>query len=553
VTDHADALRDPARLAALSDTGLADSPAEEVFDRLTRLAARLLRSPTALLSLVDGRRQFFKSAHGMPPELEGVREMPLSHSICSLVAASGEPLVVPDLAAHAELRTHPLVVEHGLRAYAGYPVTVGGQTVGSFCVCDVSPQDWGGDELAALADLAAVAADEADRRRSTVELTRAERMLRDSEGWFRSLVEQTIMAIYCYQDGHFRYVNPKCAEVFGYPQDELLLPGALQRIIHPDDYLRVAENIRARLAGEIPTIRYTLRGISSRGDTLYLEVHGSRTFIEGRPALIGVGYDITDRVRAEREREAAMASRDRFYAMASHELRTPVSTVMLYNDLLLGGMCGPLDAEARDAVERSQGSARHLLDLINDLLDLSKLAAGRLDMRIEPLDVAGVVEEVFTELGPLAADHGSALRLEIERRPLVVQGDRRRIRQILVNLLSNAIKFGAGHPIVVRCAPAAVGGGAAVEVRDHGAGIAAEDLPRIWDDFVQLRENDAGTGLGLPIARRLAELLGGAIEAVSQPGEGSTFRLVLPAAPPEETMFSAGNSEDGPVPDPPAA
>jgi GAF domain-containing protein len=168
VTEHADVLRDPARLAALSDTGLADSPPEEVFDRLTRLAARLLRTPTALLSLVDGRRQFFKSAHGMPPELSGVREMPLSHSICSLVASSGEPLVVPDLAAHAELRTHPLVVEHGLRAYAGYPVTVGGQTVGSFCVCDVSPQDWGGDELAALADLAAVAADEADRRRSTV-------------------------------------------------------------------------------------------------------------------------------------------------------------------------------------------------------------------------------------------------------------------------------------------------------------------------------------------------------------------------------------------------
>jgi signal transduction histidine kinase len=190
-------------------------------------------------------------------------------------------------------------------------------------------------------------------------------------------------------------------------------------------------------------------------------------------------------------------------------------------------------------VERSQGSARHLLELINDLLDLSKLSAGRLDVRIETLDVAGVVEEAFAELSPMAADHGSALSLEFETRPLFVSGDRRRIRQILVNLISNAVKYGRGKPILVRCAVSAAGEGVAVEVHDRGTGIAAADLPRIWDDFVQLGENDSGTGLGLPIARRLAELLGGAIEALSEPGAGSTFRLILPASPPDEVLFSA--------------
>jgi signal transduction histidine kinase len=113
----------------------------------------------------------------------------------------------------------------------------------------------------------------------------------------------------------------------------------------------------------------------------------------------------------------------------------------------------------------------------------------------------------------------------VERRPLAVPGDARRIRQILLNLLSNAIKFGEGRPIVVRCRPR--GEGAAIEVADQGSGIEADDLPRIWDDFVQLGDGDAGTGLGLPIARRLAELLGGSLEVDSTPGAGTTFRLLL--------------------------
>jgi signal transduction histidine kinase len=301
-------------------------------------------------------------------------------------------------------------------------------------------------------------------------------------------------------------------------------------VVHPDDRERVAENVRRRLAGELPALRYSFRGIRADGEVLYLEVHGTRADIDGRPALIGVGYDITERVRAEREREAAMQSRDRFYAMASHELRTPISTVMLYNDLLLGGMYEPLTEQQHEAVERSQGSARHLLDLINDLLDLSKLEAGRLDARREEVDAAALVDEVILELTPLAAEHGSALCLEPAAGPAWVIGDGRRIRQILLNLLSNAIKFGAGRPIEVRCADDGAGG-VAISVADHGPGIAPGDLPRIWEDFVQLGNgDDTGTGLGLPIARRLAELLGGSLEVDSTPGAGSTFRLHLTSA-----------------------
>jgi PAS domain S-box-containing protein len=532
VTEPADVLRDPARLAALADTGLPDSPPEEIFDRLTRLAARLLEAPTALLSLVDDRRQFFKSATGLPTELAGARETPLSHSICAHVVAGGAPLIAGDTTADPRLRDHPLVTLFGVRAYAGFPVaTAAGHVLGSFCVADREPHEWGGDELRALADLAAVAACEVERRRADAGRQRREHGLTEAEGWYRALVEQSIMAIYCYQDDRFIYVNPKTAEIFGRDPEEMLTPGILAEVIHPEDYPRMAENIRLRLSGEIPTIRYTLRGVRSDGEIIYLDVHGTRTDVGGRPALIGVGYDITDRVRAEREREAAMRARDRFYAMASHELRTPVSTVMLYNDLLLGGMYDPLSPAQREAVERSQSSARHLLDLINDLLDLSKLEAGRMDARRDEVDVAELVESVAEELEPMAADHGSTLLMELSGGPSAVIGDGLRIRQILVNLLSNAIKFGEGRPIEVCCRPDGEGG-VAVEVTDHGSGIAADDIPRIWEDFVQLGNGEgAGTGLGLPIARRLAELLGGSIGVTSVPGSGSTFRLRLPAAP----------------------
>ena len=524
--EPADVLRDPARLAALAATGLLDSPPAEVFDRLTRLAARLLRAPLAALSLLDDRRQFFVSQCGFPAPLAAAREVPVEHSVCRRVVASAGALTVGDAAREPWLAGSPLALELGVRAYAGYPVvTRDGQVLGSFCVADTRVHEWDGEALETLRELAELAALEVERRPP-----RAERLMADAEGWFRSLVEQSIMGIYCIQDGRFRYVNPHMAEVFGYSREEMEQPGGMLRVVHPDDRERVAENIRRRLAGELPALRYSFRGLRSDGEVLYLEVHGSRVDIDGGPALIGVGYDITERVRAEHEREAAMQSRDRFYAMASHELRTPVSTVMLYNDLLLGGMYEPLTEQQHEAVERSQGSARHLLDLINDLLDLSKLEAGRLDARRDEVDAAALVAEVIAELTPLAAEHGSPLALEPAAGPVVVIGDGKRIRQILLNLLSNAIKFGEGRPIEVRCASDG-NGGVAISVRDQGPGIAPGDLPRIWEDFVQLGNgDDTGTGLGLPIARRLAELLGGSLEVDSTPGAGSTFRFRLPSA-----------------------
>ena len=242
-------------------------------------------------------------------------------------------------------------------------------------------------------------------------------------------------------------------------------------------------------------------------------------------------HEAESRVReAEAAREAALAARSRFYAAMSHELRTPINAILGYNDLLLASVYGALSPKQAEGLEGAQRAARHLLELVNDVLDLSKIEAGKMDLVMEEVDVAALLEDLLATVRPLAAEHGSALSCDFEPDLPRILTDPRRLRQILLNLLSNAIKYGQGGPVTVRCS-ATDAGGVRSEVVDRGKGIAAEDLPRIFEDFVQLDQaSKGGTGLGLAISKRLADLLGGRLEAESELGVGSTFRLDLPAA-----------------------
>jgi signal transduction histidine kinase len=255
----------------------------------------------------------------------------------------------------------------------------------------------------------------------------------------------------------------------------------------------------------------------------------------GQEQLMQLNHQLERRTR---ELQLAMSARNRFYAAMSHELRTPINAVMGYNDLLLAGVYGPLAEKQELAVERSQRAAQHLRELVNDVLDLSRLESGRMELEPERVSLPALVEDLFATLEPLARAAGSELRLVAGDDPALVVTDPRRVRQVLLNLLSNAVKFGGGAPVWVRCTRAP-DGGVDVEVVDGGRGIAPEDLPRIFDEFVQLGRDEngdpagvQGTGLGLPIARRIARVLGGSLDAASTLGVGSTFRLRLPPVPP---------------------
>jgi signal transduction histidine kinase len=242
--------------------------------------------------------------------------------------------------------------------------------------------------------------------------------------------------------------------------------------------------------------------------------------------------------RRSRELQIALGARNRFYAAMSHELRTPINAVMGYNDLLLAEVYGTLNEQQELAVERSQRAARHLRELVNDVLDLSRLETGRPDVQTEEVHADEVVDELLENLRPLAESTRTQLRLMRDGEVPAIRTDPRRLRQILMNLISNAIKFGAGSPVWVHVAPGR-SGGITIEVTDGGPGIPDEDQARIWDEFVQLGRGDnlvssrEGTGLGLPISRRLARVLGGSLDVSSTVGVGSTFRLTLPTSPPK--------------------
>jgi len=229
------------------------------------------------------------------------------------------------------------------------------------------------------------------------------------------------------------------------------------------------------------------------------------------------------------ELEQAMGVRNRFYASMSHELRTPINAVIGYSTLLIDNIYGPLNEKQREGLQRTLKAARHLLELVNDVLDLSKIEAGKIELALQPVNVATLIEDLFITVRPLADEYGSQLSFEAPSEPLTVTTDPRRVRQILLNLLSNAIKFGKKQPIKVKCARTEAGG-VTISVIDKGEGISEEDRARVFEEFVQVSPTQQpGTGLGLPISRRLAVLLDGALEMESILGEGSVFTLTLPA------------------------
>jgi PAS domain S-box-containing protein len=231
----------------------------------------------------------------------------------------------------------------------------------------------------------------------------------------------------------------------------------------------------------------------------------------------------------QQDLERAMTARSRFYASMSHELRTPINAVLGYSTLLLENIYGPLNEKQREGIERTHKAAKHLLELVNDVLDLSKIEAGKIDLRLQPVSFPSIIEDLFVTVRPLADQYGSSLRIEHTGESIRIVSDPRRVRQILLNLLSNAIKFGRGKPIRVALTRRD-DNGVTVEVIDEGEGIAPDDQERIFQEFVQLGKTQLteGTGLGLPISRRLAELLRGSLSLHSEMGKGSTFRLSLP-------------------------
>ena len=234
----------------------------------------------------------------------------------------------------------------------------------------------------------------------------------------------------------------------------------------------------------------------------------------------------------EKGRELAIANehKSQFFANMSHELRTPLNGILGFAELLLDGLYGTLPEKALEIVGRMQKDGKHLLGLINDVLDISKIEAGQLSLTFDQYSLQGLVEAVITSIGVLAQTKGIEVKAVISPDLPVGYGDERRLTQVLLNIVGNAIKFTDAGSVEVNAS--AIGDHFVIAVRDTGPGIPAADHDRIFEDFQQIDNSitrqKGGTGLGLSIARRLLAAHGGRIDLRSTPGVGSTFTIFLP-------------------------
>ena len=269
----------------------------------------------------------------------------------------------------------------------------------------------------------------------------------------------------------------------------------------------------------------------SRDDLEFLEAMAARA----ATAILKVR--LYQELAAEKDRaESADHLKSAFLATMSHELRTPLNSIIGFTGILLQGLAGPLNDEQRKQLGIVRDSARHLLALINDVLDISKIEAGQLNVAREPFDLRASIARVEGMVRPLAEKKSLALRTDLAPEIGEWTGDARRVEQILVNLLNNAVKFTEHGEVALR--GRITGDRLVLDVSDTGIGIRPEDIGQLFQPFRQVdsglsRRHD-GTGLGLAICRRLAALMGGDIAVQSEPGRGSVFTLSLPVpgAPP---------------------
>jgi PAS domain S-box-containing protein len=473
----------------------------------------------------------------------------------------GEPRISQDLSVDPDMqRLLAEATRRGFRSSAALPIRVASKVCGVLTVYADETDFFQEEETDLLKEAASnisfALADSAreDERRRGEASARSERVFSDT------VIESMAGILYLFDEhGQFLRWNHELEIATDYSSEEIARMQPLQFFSESDQPLLLAKITEVFKEGKA-SVEAPLLAKSGRTTPYFFTGH--RIVFEDKTCLVGVGFDLSERKRAEEalrelneslERKVAQRTADlqialarakaadqtksAFLATMSHELRTPLNSIIGFSGIMLQELAGELNAEQKKQLGMVRGSARHLLDLINDVLDISKIEAGGLDVSFKAFDIKASIERLVASITPMAEKKRLALSAELKNLPRDFISDQRRVEQMLLNLLSNAVKFTEKGTVKLSAEISSgvagwVGPVLLVRIEDTGIGIQAEHLPTIFQAFRQidtgisrLRE---GTGLGLAICRRLADRLGGDIQAESEFGRGSAFTLVLP-------------------------
>jgi len=511
-------LNEPQRLDALHGFDILDTPPEEAFDRFTRIAAKILDVPIALVSLVDEARQWFKSRHGLD-----VAETPRDWAFCSYVVKDDQILVVEDATRDARFADSPLVVgAPEIRFYAGAPLrTRENYNLGTLCVIDRQPRrGLTPQQTALLTDLADAVVNQLYLHKLASELQRAQL----AQAQLGAIIEYCGDAVIGKSvDGTITSWNTGAQTLYGYTPDEAI--GQHATLLVPPALLGEWERMVDHIAGGEAVEQFETVRLAKDGQEIDVSV--SLSPIRDRGGGLTGFSTIARDISQQKQIEKAKAE---FVSTVSHELRTPLTSIKGSLGLLQSGVFGELPEAIRPMVDIAYNNSERLVRLINDLLDIEKMEAGKVEFHLEPLDLAALVRQSLAENAGYAVTRGVTLRAVEPLAPARVIGDKDRLLQVMANLLSNAAKFSPAQG-VVEVALTQGEGKARVSVIDHGPGIPDAFRARIFQKFSQADASDAahaGTGLGLSICRAIVERHCGTMDFTTAAGVGTTFYFDLP-------------------------
>jgi PAS domain S-box-containing protein len=524
---------------ALLDT-MADLSSERELSKLLQAvlerAVKLLGVTGGELAIYDeqARELEIVASHHIGKNSTGVR-LRLGEGAMGSVAVTHEPLIIPEYDEWVGRSASYSDVRSTVRAVMAAPLLIGRRLVGAIASVHSDPErQFGPDDLRLLNMFAPQAAIAIENARLYTEAQR-------QKEYFETVVVNSPVAIVTLEtNGRITSFNPAFERLFGYSQEE-----GVGRDL--DELINTEETQAEAKAYTSQATHRTARGIGKRrrkdGSLLDVELAGVPVAVEGKNVgIMALYHDVTDLLSAKSEAESANQAKSRFLANMSHELRTPLNAIIGYSEMLMEDADENGDTEYIADLGKIRSSGKHLLALINDVLDLSKIEAGKMELYIETFDLRSTIDDVVTTIEPLLVQNGNRLEVHCAPNLNAMRADMIKVRQALLNLLSNASKFtdhGTVRLDVSReRSPEAGGDEYVFSISDTGIGMTAAQQSRLFEAFSQAEASTTrrfgGTGLGLAITRRFCEMMGGRIDVRSEPGLGSTFTIRLPATSEEE-------------------